>query len=363
MRILFCGGGTAGHVYPNIAIAESFLRNCPDSRIAYITTENGIENGLVTFKKYHIHVIGLKRSLSLKNVKFIGLLIKGIEDCKKIIREFRPDVIIGTGGYATFPVIYAGYKLGIKTVVHESNLIPGKAIKHLEKIVDRIFVNFEESKSYFKYKEKVIQTGNPVRQGYYLINKIEARKNLNIKEKNVVLCFGGSLGATKINDAAIELIDNLIKYRDDIVFLWATGKTEYNEIQKKIKEKGFDKLKNIKIYDYISNMPEMLASSDIVICRAGAMTISEVALCSKSAIFIPSPNVTDNHQYKNAKILADNECAVLLTEDELYKLTDSVRELLENQAKREEMESKIQRFATIDANKIIYKEIYNLLNK
>ncbi len=361
MRILFCGGGTAGHVYPNIAIAETFLRNDSNTRLAYITTLNGIENDLVTFKKYQIDVIGLKRALSLKNIKCISLLVKGINESKKIIREFRPDIIIGTGGYATFPVIYAGHKLGVKTALHESNLVPGKAVKYLEKTADKIFVNFEESKYYFKFKDKVIRVGNPLRQGYYTIDKREARVSLDIKEKNVILCFGGSLGATKINDSAIELIDNLIKYRDDTMLIWATGKKEYDIIQRKIKEKGLDKIKNIRVYNYINNMPEVLASADIVICRAGAMTISEVALCGKSTIFIPSPNVTNNHQYKNAKALFDKGCASLLTEDEVYKLTDEVRELLENNKKREQMEKKIQEFAMFDANKILYKEILNLL--
>ena len=363
MRILFCGGGTAGHVYPNIAIAETFIRNNPNTRLAYVVTENGIENELVSFKKYPINVIGLKRALSIKNIKCISLLLKSIDASKKIIREFRPDIIVGTGGYATYPVIYAGHRLGIKTVLHESNLIPGKAIKHLQKIADRIFVNFEESRGYFKYKEKVVRTGNPIRQGYYLIDKNEAREKLNIKEKYVVLCFGGSLGATKINYSAIELIDNLIKYRDDTALIWATGKKEYNEIRKRIKEKGFDKLNNVRIYDYIVNMPQALSSADIVVCRAGAMTISEIAMCSKSAIFIPSPNVTDNHQYKNARVLVDNGCAELIREEELYKLTDSVRELLDNHTKRKMMESKVKDFAKLDANRIIYDEISNILNK
>ena len=361
MRILFCGGGTAGHVYPNIAIAETFLRNNPNTRLAYVTTENGIENELVDFKKYKINVIGLKRSLSPKNIKCVGLMIKGINDSKKIVREFRPDVIVGTGGYATFPVIYAGHRMGIKTVIHESNLIPGRTIKLLEKFTDRIFVNFEESEKYFKNKKKVIRSGNPLRQDYNLVNKKEARENLNIKEKNVILCFGGSLGATKINDSAIELIDNLIKYRKDVVLLWATGKREFDKVQRNTKEKGFDRLTNVRIYDYISNMPEILAAADIVICRAGAMTVSEVALCGKCTIFVPSPNVTNNHQYKNAKALSDKECAILVREEELYKLTDYVRDLLENNEKRENMERKIQNFAILDANKIIYKEVLNII--
>lgn len=361
MRILFCGGGTAGHVYPNIAIAETFIRNDSNTRLAYVATANGIENELVSFKKYQIDVIGLKRAISLKNLRCISLLVKGINDSKKIIREFHPDIIVGTGGYATFPVIYAGHKLGIKTVLHESNLVPGRAVKSLEKMADKIFVNFEGSKDYFKCKDKIVRVGNPLRQGYYTINKNEAREKLGIKENYVILCFGGSLGATKINESALELIDNLIKYRNDILLIWATGKKEYNEIQKKIEQKGFGRLKNIRVVNYINNMPEVLASADVVICRAGAMTISEVALCGKCAVFIPSPNVTNNHQYKNARALFDKECACLLKEDELYKLTDEVRDLLENNQKRSLMEKKIQDFATFDANKILYKEILKLI--
>ena len=361
MRILFCGGGTAGHVYPNLAIAETFLRNEPNVRFAYVTTTNGIENELVSFKKYPINVVGLKRVISVKNIKFASSLIKGMKESKKIIQEFMPDIIIGTGGYATFPVIYVGHKMGIKTVIHESNIVPGKAIKALEKRVDKIFLNFEESKRYFKNKDKIIRVGNPLRHGYYSLEKNEARKSIGINENNVILCFGGSLGATKINEAALELIDNLIKYRKDLLLIWGTGKREYANIQKKLEQRGFSRLKNVRVVDYIRNMPEVLSSADIVICRAGAMTISEVSLCGKCTIFVPSPNVTNNHQYKNAKALYDKGCVALLKEEELYKLTDEVIDLLENSKKRKEMEIAIQEFAMTDANKIIYKEVLKLL--
>ena len=361
MRILFCGGGTAGHVYPNIAIAETFLRNNPNTKLAYVTTAKGIENELVPFKKYQINVIGLKRAISYKNLKCLTLLMKGIKDSKKIIQEFHPDVIVGTGGYATFPVVYAGKRLGVKTVLHESNLIPGKAIKVLESSVDKIFVNFEESKKYFKHKEKIIRVGNPLRQGYYTVDKQQARKKLGLKEKWVVLCFGGSLGATKINDAALEMIDNLIKYRNDILLMWATGKKDYNTMRQKIENKGYGKLKNIVLYDYISNMPDVLAVADIVVCRAGAMTVSEVSLCGKCTIFVPSPNVTNNHQFKNANALCEKGYAKLLTENELYKLSDEIKELLDNDEKRDEMERGIKEFSLVDSNKMIYEEILNIL--
>ncbi|MBR2025145.1 MAG: undecaprenyldiphospho-muramoylpentapeptide beta-N-acetylglucosaminyltransferase [Clostridia bacterium] len=361
MRILFCGGGTAGHVYPNLAIAQTFERNEKDLHLAYVTTQNGIENELIPFKKYMIKVMGVQKIFSFKNFKVAKLLIKSIKESKRIIREFAPDVIVGTGGYATFPVIYAGHKMGIKTVLHESNVIPGKAIKYLEKYADKILVNFEESKKYFKNKDKIIRTGNPLRQGYFSMNKRQARKNINIKDEKVILCFGGSLGAEKVNDSAINLIENLVKYRKDILLIWATGKKGYNKTMLKMKEKNLLDLDNVRVTGYISNMPEVISSADIVVCRAGAMTISEVALCGKCTIFIPSPNVADNHQLKNAKTLFEKESACMLEESELYKLVDEVKFLLENKEKREKYENNIKKFANEEANKVIYKEILNII--
>ena len=361
MRILFCGGGTAGHVYPNIAIAETFLKNDMTTKLAYVVTVNGIENKLINFKKYTIDVQGFNKSLSLSNFKKIRLLTEAICESKRIINEFRPDIIVGTGGYATFPVVYAGSKLGIKAVLHESNAVPGKAIKMLEKKVDKIFVNFEKSKEYFKNKDKVVITGNPLRQEYYSIKKSYAREQLKICEKHVVLCFGGSLGATAVNNAAIELIDNLIKYREDILFIWGTGKKEYKKCIGEINKKGLSKLKNIRVLEYIDDMPKVLASSDVVICRSGAMTVSEVSILGKCTVFIPSPNVTNNHQFKNAKAISDENGAFIITENVIYKLTDTVKELLENSEQRHLMEKNIKKFSNIDANKTIYMEILNLL--
>ena len=354
MRILFCGGGTAGHVYPNLAIAETFERNESNLHLAYVTTKNGIENEIIDFKKYTIDVMGFKKLLSLKNFKAAKLLINATKVSKKIIEEFKPDVIVGTGGYATFPVIYAGHKLGIKTVLHESNLIPGKAIKQLEKYADRVFVNFEESKSFFKNKEKIIRTGNPIRQGYFLVDKDSARKNLQI-------CFGGSLGAEKINEGAISLIENFIRYRDDILLIWSTGKRNYNKCILDLERKRLKCLKNVRVSGYISSMPENIASADIVVARAGAMTISELSLCGKCTVFVPSPNVANNHQYKNAKIICDSNGGKMILESELYRLTDEIKELLENPTKRNLFEENIKKFSVNDSNKIIYKEILKIV--
>ena len=361
MRILFCGGGTAGHVYPNIAIAEAFSRNYRNVKVAYVTTLNGIENELVSFQKYPINVVSVKRKISAEGIRFAYLLVKSIQDSKKIIKEFNPDVIVGTGGYATFPVIYAGHKLGVKTILHESNLMPGKAIKKLENIADKILVNFSESQKYFKHKEKIIHTGNPIRQGYCLFNQKDAKERLNVKGKYVVLCFGGSLGAERINDSAVELIENFIRHRKDVFLFWASGKKDYNRCMLTLKEKNLDKIKNMMITDYLYDMPKYISSADVVICRAGAMTISEIALCGKCSVLIPSPNVANNHQYINAKALCDAQGANLLKEDEIYKLTDIVKELIENDDKRKIVENNARKFAKNDANKVIIKEILDII--
>ena len=361
MRVLLCGGGTAGHVNPALAIAQTILKNSPSSEIAYVVTQNGIENKLVPFKKYKINVVGLKRSLSLSNIKTLFLTFEAIKESKRIIKEFNPDIIIGTGGYACFPVIYAGSSMGIKCVVHESNAVPGKALKMLEKKVDRIFINFKESEKYFSCKDKIIHSGNPIRDGFGALNKEEARRKCGITEKSVVLCYGGSLGAKMVNEGALEIVENLIKENKDIRLIWASGKNEYKDMYYAIKEKGFDKLKNLDFNEYIYDMPEKIVCADVVICRAGAMSISEMAFSGKCTILIPSPNVVDNHQYKNARTISETLGAIMLLESEIFKLSDIVGELISNPEKRKGYERRIRNFSVDDANKVIYTEIKHIL--
>ena len=357
MRALFCGGGTAGHVNPALAIAQTILRNSPSSEIAYVTTKGGIENKLVPFKKYEIEMRGLKRSISISNLKTVFLTVNAVKKCKNIIREFNPDIIIGTGGYACFPVIYAGHLMGVKCVMHESNAIPGKAIKMLEKKVDKIFLNFKQTKNCFSCKSKLIYSGNPLREGFGVLSKEESRKKLGIKEKNVILCYGGSLGAKTINDGALQIIEHLVLDDKNVRLIWASGKGEYKNRYYELRDRGYENLENLDFSEYIYNMADKIASADIVICRAGAMSISEMAYCKKCAIFIPSPNVVDNHQYKNASVLSEASAAILLPESKMFDLIDILRDLLENPEKRAEYSRRISSFSVDDANKIIYNEI------
>lgn len=357
MRVLLCGAGSAGHVNPAIAIGETIKKNSPKSKIAYVATVSGIENDLVEFDKYHIDVRGIKRRISLSNVKSIFLTIAAIKESKKIIKEFCPDIIIGTGGYATFPVAYAGSRLGVKIALHESNAIPGKSIKLLERYADVIFTNFEESEKHFKHKNKLCHVGNPLRCGFSKENKSAA----TTKNKIVILCYGGSLGAETLNRAALDIADNLIRYRDDIVFILATGKRNYYDVRKRMKEKRIDAIKNFIVYEYIYDMASIMASADIVISRAGAITISELSALNKVSILVPSPYVADNHQLENARALENVGAAIVVREDCLYSLTDTLKELISSDLKREKMKRAIKKFYVPNANDLIYNKIIGIL--
>lgn len=360
MRVLLCGAGSAGHVNPAIAIGETIKKNLPKSKIAYVATVSGIENDLVDFEKFHIDVRGIKRKLSLSNVKSIYLTLTAIRESKRIINEFCPDIVVGTGGYATFPVAYAAHKLGVTVALHESNAIPGKAIKMLEKYADVIFTNFKESEQYFKHKEKLCHVGNPLRSGFDKSVKTELKPT---NSKQVILCYGGSLGSETLNNAALDVADNLIRYRDNIVFILATGKRNYYEVCKKIKERRIDTIKNFIVYEYIYDMASVMANADIVISRAGAITISELAALEKVSILVPSPYVSDNHQLKNAQALENKGAAVVVREDCLYSLTDTLRELLANVNKKEKMRKAISGFYVPDSNEKIYNKILSILKK
>lgn len=358
MKVLFCGGGTAGHVYPNIAIAETLEKNIASIKFAYAVTEKGIENQLISFEKHKISVIGINKGKIFTGLKFIEKMVTSIKESKRIITAFNPDLIIGTGGFATFPIVYAGHKMGIKTVLHESNSTPGRAIKSLERKADLILVNYEETKKYFKQKNKVKRVGNPLRKEF--IDRSDDDSLTIDKSKKVILSIGGSLGAKRLNDAVLALVDNYLKYQENIVLFFVTGKKDYARVNKLLKIKGNND--NIRVLDFCCNIPEIMKRADLVISRAGAMTISELAYSKKCSILIPSPNVANNHQYKNAKLLSDKDGAVLIKEDELYYLTDKVKYLIENESARKNYERNIGKFSVQDANKKICMEILNLFN-
>ena len=355
MRVLLCGGGTAGHVNPALAIAETIEKNIPNSTFAYVVTRNGIENTLVKYKKYEIDIIGLKKRV-IYNIRALFLTYKAIRKCKKIIREYDPDIVIGTGGYSSFPVIYAAHKCGVKTLIHESNAYPGKTTRILAKYADKVLLNYKESIKYFNNDTYITVTGVPYLKGFIRKEKESKRNNDGI----TILCFGGSLGAEKINYCALDIAENIIKNNNNVTIVWGCGTREYDTCVNSLKKKGLYDNERIILKDYIYEMPIILSEADIVICRAGAISIAEMSYNGKCTIFVPSPNVTDNHQYKNAKVLSDSDSAILVEESNIGEVKDIVKQLICDKARRETLEKNIQRYCVKNSNKLIFNEIIKL---
>ena len=368
MRVILTGGGTGGHVNPALAIADIIKKNDPNAEIAYIGTKRGIENRLATregYPIYHVESRGFSRSLSPKNLIAAWYYFTSPRTAKKIIKKLQPDIVIGTGGHVCYAPLRAAAELGIPTLVHESNAYPGKAVKMLEDRVDRILLNFPQAAERLTAKEKLAVVGNPLRGEFGTVSKAEARAALGIdkKYKSILLSYGGSLGAPAINDAALEIMKNYDAAHPEVLHIHATGRERFDDFKKAFDGAGLGKYENIQISEYIYDMPKKLAAADLVICRAGAMTVTEMARMKKAAIMIPSPYVTDDHQYKNAKVLADVGAVALISQKELTSelIVNTVAELLGNKARRAGMEQAIAAFAANDVEKLIYKEIKDLI--
>ena len=371
MRVLFSGGGTGGHISPALAMADIIKNNVPHAEIAFVGTEYGIENSLIPqagYKLYHVNVQGIRRSFSLSNVKSVYLALSSPLKAKHIIKEFQPDIVIGTGGYACWPALKAAADMGIPTVLHESNALPGMAVRRLQRDVDVIMTNFESTKELLDPEAKVINVGNPLRTTCNTISKEEARKKLGIKDKSkfVVLSFGGSLGAERINRAAAEMMGNFASKHDDIICFHIGGKKFYESARNYFAAYGLERDPRFVLIEYTADLPVYMAAADVVICRAGAMTLTEIAKMGKPSIIIPSPNVVDNHQYKNAKALADEDAAIVIEEEDLSeggscKICQVMQELYDNPQLREKMSDNIRKFAKEDVEKNIYEVITELL--
>lgn len=364
------GGGTGGHVNPAIAIANTIKRNEPDSEILFVGTEHGIENKLCKAEGYpieHVNIMGFRRSLSPRNIKAAYLAFVSPMRAKKIVKEFKPDIVIGTGGYVCWPVLVAAAKLGVPTAVHESNAFPGVAVKKLQPYVDSIMLNFKESEKYLTAMDKIIHVGNPLRTSFGTLRYDEARKKLGIdgKYKYFILSYGGSLGAEKVNDAVLELMRDYGKKHPEVLHVHASGAIEKDAALEKFNEYGLSECENLELLEYIYDMPLRMAAADIVISRAGAMTVSELAMMKKPSIMIPSPNVAENHQYKNAKVIEDAGGCILIEEKNLAggALEKAVSELLSDDKKRADMGEAVSHFVKSDANKLIYEEIKRLVKE
>lgn len=358
------GGGTGGHVNPALAIAEQIKAKDPSSEIAFVGTERGIENKLVPkegYKLYHIDVRPLTRRITLSNLRTFFLAVSSVYKAKKLIREFKPDLVVGTGGYVCWPVVKAASKMGIPTALHESNAYPGMTTRMLEKYTDLFMTCFEETKKYLKNPEKAVHVGNPLKPVFRTLNREEDRKRLGItgKYRYFVLSCGGSMGAEQINLNILDAMAKFTSKHPEILHIHGTGSIEYEAASAKFKEMGLDKYKNLDLREYIFDMPLLMAASDLVINRAGSITLAELQMLGKPCILIPSPNVTDNHQYKNAKVLADAGGAELVEEKDLKEgvLASMIEKMLADRKKMKMMSERMSSLAKRNAS----ENICNLL--
>ncbi len=362
MRIIMTGGGTGGHIYPAIAIADKIMERTNDSEILFVGTRNGLESRLVPENGYpirYITVSGLDRKNMLRNIKVAKDYQKGHKEAARIIEEFKPDVVIGTGGYVCGPVVAAAAKAGVRCFVQEQNAIAGLTNKLLERRVEKVFLGFEEGGRSFKKKEKLVVSGNPVRREFFSCDHQEARKKLGIPEDHfMLLLFGGSRGAGRINRGAMDLIR---RYKDteNVDIFFGTGRAYYQPVINELAEMGIKNEGNIHVLEYIDDMPTVLSACDLVISRSGALTVSEIALCGRPSILIPSPNVTGDHQTFNARAISDKGGAILLEESRLSgeTLWKEVENLRANPGFLAGMAEQTKRCAPVDAADIIYYEI------
>ncbi|MEE1185984.1 MAG: undecaprenyldiphospho-muramoylpentapeptide beta-N-acetylglucosaminyltransferase [Acutalibacteraceae bacterium] len=370
MKIMFAGGGTAGHINPALAVAGYIKQRHPDAQLTYVGTPRGMESRLVPqagIDFYTVDVAGFQRKLSLKNIgrNFSAAYKYALSGkrAKKILTDIKPDVVMGTGGYVSEPVLMQAAKLGIKCCIHEQNAFAGVANKMLAPKVDRVMIAMPEAEKYFNCKQKPVVTGNPVRPSVIEMTKEKAREILGIdSNKFVLLSFGGSLGARRVNETVADVI-NWHWQSNQIEHFHATGKLGYDMFMGLMNKKGIDtSAPNLHISEYINNMDVLLSAADLVICRSGAITISELAIQGKPSILIPSPNVAENHQYHNAMTLVKADAAMILEEKDLsgQTLTNMVKSVIEDKEKLNKMSINAKKCAIVDTNQRIYDVIMEL---
>lgn len=368
-RILIAAGGTGGHINPALGTAGYIKEKHPDAEIVFVGTADKMEAKLVPEAGYELRTIeisGFWRSFSPEAIKHnigtVSKLLKSSSQAKKIIKDFKPDLVVGFGGYVSGPVLRMAAKLGIPTAIHEQNAFPGVTNKALAGKVDRVMIAVDRAEQYLNAKNPCVVTGLPIR-GDLLKNDPEfAKAELELGSKPLILSMGGSLGAKPVNDAVLGLILN--KYKDnDCVFLHATGKNG-SWFAEKLAENGVDvnKYPNIRVVEYI-DIPKCLPAADLVVCRSGASTLSELQALGKPSILIPSPYVTENHQYHNAMALVDKGAAQILEEKDLTpdSLTEKVNALISDRAKLEEIGTNAKKMAFLDSTQRIYETLCEIV--
>ena len=356
MKVIITAGGTGGHIYPALAIVNKIKEIEPNSEFLYIGTHNRMENDIVpkhNIKYIPIEIYGFTKDIK-RDIKNIFLIGKDIRKCKRIMKEFKPDIVIGVGGYVTYPVIMAAHKLHIKTFIHEQNSIPGKSNRALENLVDAIGVSFKDSKKYFKNKNKVYFTGNPCSENALETDEV-TKKSIGIKSyKKMVLIVSGSLGSKTINNKMKDFLKSVGNKNYEVVYI--TGKDYYEEFNKN------EFPENIHIFPYIENMSGLLKNTDVIVSRAGASSLSEILALKVPSIIIPSPYVANNHQYYNALSLSENNACIMIEEKNLDSnlLIESIDKCLEENFKNS-LISNMDKLSINDSSERIYEIIKKMI--
>ena len=374
MRFLFACGGAAGHVNPAVGVAGRLKELYPDSEFLFIGAEGKMETELVPREGYEIRTIpisNLSRSLSAEgihhNIQAMKDLLRSIPAAKRILKEFQPDVVVGTGGYVCYPVLTAASRLGIPTAVHESNAEPGLTTKMLENSVDKILVGFEEARANYRHPDKVFVTGTPVRPGFYRSDKLLARRELGIDpEEPLVVSVWGSLGATEMNKTVGAMIGLAMKDKP-FHLVHSAGKRGIKSMTKHMREtlglSGWDEA-GFEVKDYIYDMPRLMAAADVVLCRSGASTLAELTALGKPAVLVPSPNVVHNHQEKNARVLERAGGARVLLERDASaeNMLSALCEMLNQRNQLENMGDRMRALSVEDAAGQIADIVLSLAN-
>ena len=373
MNLIFTCGGTAGHINPAIAVANAMREKYPDCKILFIGAEGHMEEKLVPQAGYEVRCLpgsGLSRKLNAaglkQNLHAVKCVLGAVGECKRIFRDFQPDAVIGTGGYASFPALYAAQSMKIPTCVHESNAVPGVTTKMAASRATRVLVAFEESVKHYKHPEKVEVVGMPVRKEFLFTTKEQARKALGVTEPLLVSAFG-SQGAKVMNETIADMM--VLEQADGFPFhhIHATGSFGKEWMPKRVKDNGVDyeNCPAIDIREYIYNMPTVLAAADLIIGRAGSATCNEIAAAGTPCILIPSPNVTNNHQEKNARVLESGGGAVVVLEKDCTpeKIYGIVTELLADADRRKEMSRCLHQMVRLDCTQRICGIVEELAKK
>ncbi len=366
MRVVIAAAGTGGHINPGIAIANKIKSMEKDSEIIFVGTSRGLEVDLVPRAGYALKTLrayGIERKLTLQNIKNLYYTIKSIKEAKKLMQEFKPDVVIGTGGYICMPVIIAANQMKIPTLLHESNAFPGVSVKLLSKKVNTVLLGFEDAKERLPKAKRIVVTGNPTKikkQAFSNAQKSQFIQQMGLSQgKPIVLVFGGSQGAESINKSFTHIIEK--QKNKEYQIMWAAGPAQYEMIKQKLQEAhiNIEQIENVKIVPYIYNMEEVISAVDLVVCRSGAMTITEIAIAGKPAIFIPFPYATENHQEYNAKVLEKVGAAKIILDKDLNEelLHHTIEKIILNPSQLETMSKNTSKVVIDNVEENIYSEV------